>query len=354
MARGVQRWVAGLGLAGGAAMATSMIAASCARADTIDDFLIQAEGDLTQTAALFSGLDSSSVPSPAGLVSSFQSQDELITQIQTQQDSFSQALQSSSQLISADQQLANASGDLVAASHTFVNAINAGDLPLSATESFSDKLTGLEAAFGFLNAEIFQELPAELNAGFNTVVDGGTIDFAVLAPDLGSGATATAASLTGTDPATLLSEATADLTDANAVLSGIDLTGQPSDIASLIPNSTEFIGSQEMLQAVIVNLQDELVDAQMQNSSMPGYDLVTEATNALFTNADQTLLNADAAVLASNQVLAEAISSGTGFTDTDELGSAVAMLGAVGADFSALGTSFDAAFTPFLELFSAF
>ena len=74
-----------------------------------------------------------------------------------------------------------------------------------------------------------------------------------------------------------------------------------------------------MLQAVIVNLQDELVDAQMQNSSMPGYDLVTEATNALFTNADQGLLNADAAVLASDQVLADAISSGTGLTDTDTL-----------------------------------
>ncbi len=109
-----------------------------------------------------------------------------------------------------------------------------------------------------------------------------------------------------------------------------------------------------MLQALIANLQDELVDAQMQNSSMPGYDLVTEATNALFTNADQSLLNADAAVLASDQVLEDAISSGTGLTDTDTLEGAAAMLGALGADFSAFGTSFDAAFTPFLELFSAF
>ena len=354
MTCGASRWVASVGLAGGAAVTAAMIGTSIARADTIDDFLIEAEGDMTQTATLFSGLDSSSLPALAGVVSSFQSQDELISQIQAQQDTFSEALQSSSQLINADQQLANASGDLVAASQTLVNAVNAGDLPLSATETLSDKLTGLDAAFGFLNAELFQVLPAELNAGFATIADGGTIDFAAFDPTVGTDVAASAASLTGTDPATLLSEATADLTEANTALSGIDLTGQPSDIASLIPTETELIGSQETLQAAIVNIQDVIVDAQAQGSSMPGYDLVTEATTALFTNADQDLLNADAALLASDQLLAEAISSGTGFTDVDTLESAAAMLGAVGADFGAFGTSFDAAFTPFLELFSAF
>jgi hypothetical protein len=353
MTSGVQRWVAGLGLASGAAVAAVMIGTPIARADTIDDFLIQAEGDMTQTATLFSGLDSSSLPSVAGVVSDFQSQDALITQIQAQQDSFSEALQGSSQLISADQQLADASGELVAASQTFVNAINAGDLPLSATETFSDKLTGLDAAFGFLNAELFQVLPAEFTAGFDTVADGGTIDFTVLDPGLADAA-ASAAPLGSTDPATLLSEATADLTEANTVLSGIDLTGQPSDIASLIPTSTELIGSQEMLQAGLVNIQDVIADAQMQGSSMPGYELVTQATTALFTSSDQDLLNADAALLASDQLLAGAISGGTGLTDADTLESAVTMLGAIGADFSALGTTFDAALTPFLELFTAF
>jgi hypothetical protein len=354
MASGVQRWAAGVGLVGGAAVATVMLGTSIARADAIDDFLAQAEGDMTQTATLFSGLDSSSMPSLAGVVSSFQSQDALISQIQAQQDSFSEALQSSSQLISADQQLADASGELVAASQTFVNAINAGDLPLSATETLSDKLTGLEAGFGFLDAELFQVLPAELNAGFDTIADGGTIDFAIIDPNIGSDAAASAASLTGTDPGTLLSEATADLTEANAVLSGIDLTGQPSDIASLIPTSTELIGAQEQLQAGLVNIQDVIADAQTQGSSTPGYDLVTQATTALFASSDQDLLNADAALLASDQLLAGAISSGTGFTDTDALESAATMLGAIGADFSALGTSFDAAFTPVLELFTAF
>ena len=106
--------------------------------------------------------------------------------------------------------------------------------------------------------------------------------------------------------------------------------------------------------AAVANFQDMIVETQAQGASMPGYDLVTEATNALFTNADQSLLNADAALLASDQLLATAISSGTGLTDTDMLESAVSMLGAIGADFSAFGTTFDAAFTPFLELFSAF
>ena len=349
MTSGVSRWVASVGLAGGAAVTAAMIGTSTARADTFDDFLIQAEGDMAQTATLFSGLDSSSIPTLPQVIADFQSQDALISQIQAQQDTFSEALQSSSQLIGADQQLANASGEVVAASQTLVNALNAGDLPLSATETFTDKVTGLEAAFGFLNAELLQALPAEFNAAFVTVADGGTLDFASIDPGIAASAVAPA-----TDPATLLSEATADLNDASGVLSGIDLSGQPSDIASLVPTMTQFIGSQEMLQGVIVNLQDELVDAQLQNSSMPGYDLVTEATNALFTNADQDLLNADAAVLSSDQVFAAAVSSGTGLTDLDTLQSAAAMLGALGADFSAFGTSFDAAFTPFLELFSAF
>ena len=354
MAGGVQRWAAGVGLAGGAAVVSAMIGTSIARADTVDQFLIQAEGDMSQTATLFSGLDSSSMPANAAVVSDFESQDALITQIQAQQDTFSEALQSSSQLVGADQQLADASGNLVAASQTFVNAVSAGDLPLSATESFSDKLTGLDAAFGFLNAEIFQVLPAEFNVGFDTVADGGTLDLTGLASGLAAPDVAASAAVAAADPATLLSEGTADLTQAGTVLSGIDLAGQPSDTASLIPTSTELIGSQEQLQVALGNIQDMIVDTQAQGSSMPGYDLVTEATNALFTNADQGLLNADAALLASDQALAAAISSGAGFTDLDTLQDAAAILGVAGADLGALGTSFDAAFTPLLELFSAF
>ena len=55
MTCGVSRWVASVGLAGGAAVTAAMIGTSIARADTIDGFLIQAEGDMTQTATLFLG-----------------------------------------------------------------------------------------------------------------------------------------------------------------------------------------------------------------------------------------------------------------------------------------------------------
>jgi len=265
-----------------------------------------------------------------------------------------EALQTGSQLLNADQQLAGASGDLVAATNTFVNAADAGDFPLSDAATYADRLTGAEAAFGFLYAELFQVLPAELNAGFATIYDGATIDVSALDPNIGSDAAAGTASLTGTDPATLLTEATADLTQASAVLSGIDSTGEPSDITSLIPTSTELIGAQEQLQAGLANIQGVIVDAQMQDSSMPGYDVVTQATTALFVSSDQDLLNADAALLASDQLLAGAISGGAGFTDTDALESAGTMLGAIGADVSALGTTFDAAFTPILGLFTTF
>ena len=205
------------------------------------------------------------------MVSSFQSQDELISQIQAQQDTFSEALQSSSQLINADRQLANASGDLVAASQTLVNAVNAGDLPLSATETLSDKLTGLMRPSA-PQRRAFQVLPAELNAGFATIADGGTIDFAAFDPTVGTDVAASAASLTGTDPATLLSEATADL-DRGQHRTERNRPDRPT-VRHRVADSTEteLIGSQETLQAAIVNIQDVIVDAQAQGSSMPGYD----------------------------------------------------------------------------------
>ena len=274
-----------------------------------------------------------------------------ITQIQGQEETFFEGLERGLCLLMEDRRLGTPWGNLLEGGRSLGKALKGGDLQLSATETFSDKLTGLDAAFGFLNAELFQVLPAEFTAGFDTVADGGTIDFTVLDPGLADRRGAPHFGGAPTQP--FWREATPDLTEANTVLTGIDLTGQPSDIASLIPTSTELIGSQEMLQAGLINIQNVIADAQMQGSSMPGYDLM-QATTALFTSSDQDLLNADAALLASDQLLAGAISGGTGLTDADTLESAVTTLGAMGADFSALGTTFDAAFTPFLELFTAF
>lgn len=81
---------------------------------------------------------------------------------------------------------------------------------------------------------------------------------------------------------------------------------------------------------------------------------MSQATNDLLTQADSGLVNADDALLSSSQLLASAISDGSGLTDADVLSGTAAMLELVGADFGAFGTTFDAAFTPFLEFLAAF
>lgn len=311
MTSGVSRWTTCVGLSG-AAMTAAMIGTSIARADTIDNFLLQAEGDMAQTAALFSELDSSSLPSLARVVSDFQSQDALISQLQTQQDAFSGALQSSSQLVNADQQLADASGDLVSASQALVNAINAGDLPLSATESLSDKLTGLEAAFGFLNAELFQVLPAEFTAAVDTVADGGTLDLASIAPELA----ATAAAGTS-DPATLLNDAADNLTAGTQALDAVPA----NDVVNLLTPQLDLQGT--ALQAL-----GELTSAE---TAISGYhdgalaDLVTPWFNAV----DQGWVQGTETLLTADQALEAALIDGSGVQ--------AAELTTIAADFGVLG-----------------
>lgn len=315
MSGGVRCWVARVGVAGGgAAVAATVIGTSIARADAIDDLLLQAEGDMTQTATLFSGLDSSSMPALAGAISSFESQGELISQLQTQQDGFSAALQTGSQLISADQQLADASGNLVAASQTLVNAINAGDLPLSATETFSDKLTGLEAAFGLLNAEIFQVIPAEFIAGFDTVADGGTLDLAGLDPGL---AAAAVTPIVTSYPFELLKDAGDNLTAATQALDAVPA----DDVVNLLTPQLD-------LQSTALQALGELTSTE---TTISAYDngALADIVTPWFTFVDQgwaqgteTLLNADTALDA-------ALTGGSGVE--------AAELTVIGADFGVFG-----------------
>jgi hypothetical protein len=116
----VRQWSAGAGLA---AAAAAVIGMGTAHADTIDELLVQAEGDFTAAATSYSGIDASLLPAQlganiAGEVSALQGQGDLVSQIQVQQDALPEVLQSSSQLVSADNQLATASGD-------FLSAVNA-------------------------------------------------------------------------------------------------------------------------------------------------------------------------------------------------------------------------------------
>jgi hypothetical protein len=176
MSGSVRRWAAGVGLAGGAAIAAAMIGAvgaPAARADVIDDLLIQSEGDINDAATLYSGIDASELPAKqaadiAGVVSALQNQAGLVSQIQSQQDALPEALQSSSQLVAADNQLATASGDLLSAMNAYVNDADAGDY----VTGYASTLTSYFDRLDFVYAEVFQVLPAELNAEFTTLFDG--------------------------------------------------------------------------------------------------------------------------------------------------------------------------------------
>jgi hypothetical protein len=363
--RTARRCAAGVGMAAGAVAAAAMLAsAPIARADTIDELLTQSEGDMIQAADLFSGVDMSSLPAIGGVVSGLQNQGDLISQIQSIQYGLPAAVQASPPVLDADQQLATASGDLLSSSNMFVNAIDGGDFPLFHASSLAGDLTGLEATAGLLGTELFQVVPAEfdalltpLGAEFTSAFDsdiGSTSATSATSASTTTDATdavTQATAPTGSTPADLLGEGQTDLTDANTVLGGIDLTGQPSDISSIVTNDMDIIGSQVQIQDELGMLQADVVDAQTQLSGLPGYDLVTQATNDLLTQADQSVLNADDALLSGDQALATAISSGSGLADPDLLGSALAPLGVIGADFAAFGDTFDAAFTSILAPF---
>jgi hypothetical protein len=170
-----KRRVTGVGVLGGAAVAAWVIGAAgapAARADTIDELLIQSVGDINDAASLYSGIDASLLPAQLAAnigdeVSALQSQAGLISQLQSLQDALPEALQTNSQIIGADNQLATASGDLLSAMNTYVNAADAGDYATGAT--LSGEVSGYFDRLDFAYAEAFQFLPASLNADFTTV-----------------------------------------------------------------------------------------------------------------------------------------------------------------------------------------
>ena len=167
-------WTGGIGVAAAAAAMIGAAGVPAARADVIDDLLIQAEGDINDAATLYSGIDASLLPAQQAAtigaeVSDLQNEAGLVSQIQSQQDALPEALQGSSQLLGDDQQLATASNDLLTAMNTFVNAADAGDFATGQTTTLAGDLTGYFAKLDVAGAEVFQVLPAELNAEFATV-----------------------------------------------------------------------------------------------------------------------------------------------------------------------------------------
>ncbi len=315
--------------------------APAAYADTPADVIGQAVQDLSQGTAVLDAADTADLSArQAGILTASEGLntqlEPVLTQIGTAQEGLSAADQTF--LANADEQFVSAAANMLSADQAFVAADQAGDLTGSGLNSAD--LSLLDGAFGLLSADFYV---------------GGASIFAAFDPDIGSlGAASASALITDLTPAQLLSAGDTDLSDAGAVLNGIDLSGQSSDISSIVTNEASIAGESITIQDQIGSFQTEIVDAQTQLAGMPGYDLVTQATNDLLTQADQGLFNADDALLTSSQLLASTLSDGSGLTDADILGGTEAMFQLLGADFGAFGDTFDAEFTPFLELFAAF
>lgn len=342
MTSSVRRWATGVGVAGGAVAAAAMIGtagAPVARADTPDEVMDQAiallnQGDSVLLAAPTADLSAQQAEVLAHQATAGTTFDPLLTQLASAEDGAFPGDQAF--IATADESFVTGAQNLLSVDQAFVAADQAGDL--SGTGFAPADLSLVAGDLGMAGA------------GVNVL---GAAFLALLDPDIGSLGAASAAAAAST-PAQLLSEGDADLSNAGNVLSGIDLSGQPSDISSIVTDETQIIGSSTTIQDAIGSFQTEIADAQTQLSGTPGYELVSQATNDLFAQADSGLLNADDALLTSSQLLASTISDGSGLTDADMLSGTAAMLELVGADFGAFGTTFDAAFTPFLEFFGAF
>jgi hypothetical protein len=322
------QWSAKLGLA---AAAVAVIGMGTARADTIDELLIQSEGDMTQTGTLYGGIDPSlldpyQAANQAGEVASLQNQADLISQIQTQQDALPETLQSSSQLLTADQQLVTASGDLVSAMHTFVNAADAGDFATGQTPTLIGDLTGFFAKLDVAYAELFQLLPAELNAEFTTVFDGfpNTVEPITVPTDLATGADS-AATVTDSNPADLLSDASTTLTDGNQALESINVSGLDEQLAGTI---TAQLGLDNHAIVDIGNL------AAAENVISANDGSFSTVVNDLLTPIDQNIYQSTEAILAAEQAFDVALSADTGGVDPAVL---VADLGLLAPDYQLLG-----------------
>lgn len=135
-------------------------------------------------------------------------------------------------------------------------------------------------------------------------------------------------------PPELLSEATTNLTDANQVLHGLDvsgLTGQSGFLDVLIGNAT--VGQNISLQDIAT-----LGASEGEISSYGGGELSSFVT-PLFTEVDQQWYQASEAALVADQALQAAVASDSGLD--------AAQLAVLSADTSLLFDSFNASIVDF-------
>jgi hypothetical protein len=296
--RQVRIWLSGIGLAAAAAM-IGAVGAPVACADVIDDLLIQAEGDINNAGTLYSGIDASSLPalqaaSIGAEASDLHNEAGLVSQIQVQQDALPEAVQSSSQLVSADNQLATASGDLLSAINAYVNAADAGDYVTGQGATLSGEVTGYFDRLDVVYAEVFQFLPATLNAEFTTLFDGFPNVEPISLPTEAAASASTAFAADGsvaTDIG-LLNSAQTDVTDALNVLGQV-----PGSTIQFPPvEFADIIGKFDAIQTPLLSSDNSLVSG---------------LGEALFNGPDQQLAQSSDAFLAAIEAYAADPTSST-------------------------------------------
>ena len=158
LASGVRRWVTGVGLAGGAAVAATMIGSASgpvARADTPEDVMGQAGADFTQGTSVLDAAPTTDLGTVSGdLLTAQESLPAQLDPILTQIGSLQEGLSAGDQtfLADADEQFVSAAQSLLSADHAFVAADQAGEL--SGSGLLPADLAVVDADLGLLPADV--------------------------------------------------------------------------------------------------------------------------------------------------------------------------------------------------------
>jgi hypothetical protein len=303
-----------------AAAAAAVVGTGAACADTPDDVIGQAIGDLNQgvvvlDAAPAADLSAHQADSLASTVTFSTEISSPLQQIASIQDGLSASDQSF--LAGADEQFVLAAQNLLVADHVFVAADQAGELSGN----------GLTAAdLGLVQAEL-GFVPALFDAGGATLL----ADFD---PSIGALGAASAASELSTNavqpivtsyPFELLNDAASNLADADQVLTSVPA----GDVTDLLAPQLNF--QSDALQAV-----GDLANAQ---TAIEAYDngVLADLATPFFNGLDQGFASTTESLLNADQALDVALVGGTG-VEAAELTVIAADFGVAGDAFSAFAT----------------
>ncbi len=328
MTSSARRWVTGVGLASGAAVAAAVVATAGAPTALADD------GSLTADLGLLDSVQSNVVSAFAlaghtdtvvpDLISKF---DAIQTPLLSSDNSFVSGV---GELLfnGSDQQLAQSSEAFLVAAETL-----AGD-PSSATGIADYASAGLQ----FSGALLFDSLPANVTGALiDRIIDPEfpSTTSAGAATDVSAGVAALATAVTGS-PSDVISQAIGDLNQGAALLDA-------APTADLSARQLDLLTGQEGLTNQLTPLLTQ-IGAQQDNLA-PGDQVFLADANEQFVSAAQNVLSAEQAFAAADQA---GQLGGSGFLPAD-FAIINADLGLFSADLNALGATILAALDPNLD-----